>query len=113
MTLHLKMNGQPAGEGGFSAAGGPRHQHDMLVLPADPGRDLAERALMQGLVHADKIPEPVLIYHRRNIRHVPDSQDIAPPGALLEDRQMLRPVQVGRRVVMIRACRQLKHEAAP
>ena len=68
---------------------------------------------MQGLIDADTVPQLMAVNHFGNVRHVPDSQNVAPAGALLENRQMLRPVDIRRRVIKIRSGRQLQHEAAP
>ena len=63
MPLNLQVHRQAAGEGGLAGGGGTRHQHHVLILLRDIPGDGAEGALVQGFVHADKVPQAALINH--------------------------------------------------
>ena len=68
---------------------------------------------MQRLVHPDKISKLFVLDHLGEIGDVRNAQNFTPFGALVEDLQMLGPVDIGRGVVKVRPGRQLQDEAAP
>ena len=84
----------------------------MFVLFVNFPRDLVDRGFMQRFVHPDEIAEVVVFDHDADVGYVRDAEDLAPAGALAEDFQVFRAVDIGSGMVEIRSGGQLQNIAA-
>ena len=112
MAVHLQVYAESAGEGGLAAGGRTGDQNDVFVLLVDLPGDIVDGGFMQRFVDADEIPQLFLLNHPGKVRDVGDAQNLAPFRTLAENLQVLRTVDIGRRVFKVRTGRELQHETA-
>ena len=110
MAVHLQVYAESAGEGGLAAGGRTGDQNDVFVLLVDLPGDIVDGGFMQRFIDTDEIPQLFLLNHPGKVRDVGDAQNLAPFRTLAENLQVLRTVDIGRRVFKVRTGRELQYE---